>query len=108
MVFITAMEKRKLFSLLLWRQRMVFTTATDTRNGFHYCYGDKESFSLLLWRKKMVFTTTMEKKQSFSLLLWTQGMAFTTAMETWNGFHYCYGDEEWCSLLISRQGIAFI
>jgi len=33
-------------SLLLWRRRMVFTTAMETRNDFHYCYGDNESFSL--------------------------------------------------------------
>src|SRR5258705_95734 len=59
---------------------MVFTTAMDTWNGFHYCYGDKEWFSLLLWR---------------------QGMVFTTATETINSFHYCHGDEEWFSLLLS-------
>src|SRR5258705_2953652 len=63
---------------------MVFTTAMETRNGFHYCYGEKE------W---------------FSLLLWGQGMGFTTAMDTWNGFHYCYGEKEWFSLLLWRQGM---
>ena len=52
------------FSLLLWRQGMVFTTAMETgmvyttametKNGLHYCYGHKEWLSLLLWRKGMV------------------------------------------------------
>src|SRR5258705_4169013 len=65
---------------------MVFTTAMETRNDFHYCYGDEE------W---------------FSLLLWTQGMAFITAMETRNRFHYCYGDNEWFSLLLWRKNNRF-
>src|SRR5258705_6229524 len=59
---------------------MVFTTAMETRNGFHYCYGDNESFSLLLLRR---------------------GMVYTTAMDTWNGFHYCYGEKEWFCDIIS-------
>src|SRR5258705_5362622 len=32
-------------------------------------------------------------------------MVFTTAMGTWNGFHYCYGEKEWFSLLLWRQGM---
>src|SRR5258705_9717939 len=74
----------------------------ETRNGFHYCYGEKEWFSQLLWRQGMVFTTAMEKRngfhncygdnESFSLLLWRRGMVYTTAMEKRNGFHNCYGD----------------
>src|SRR5258705_94195 len=65
---------------------MVFITAMETMNRFHYCYGDKEWFSLLLWRKGMVFTTTME---------------------TMNPFHYCYGDEQWFSLLLLTQAMVF-
>src|SRR5258705_429879 len=73
-------------SLLLCRRGMVHTTAMETRNGSHYCYGDKEWFTLLLWRR---------------------GMVLTTAMETSNGFTYCYGDKEWFTLLLWRQGIFF-
>src|SRR5258705_335846 len=50
------------FSLLLWRKRIVFTTAMEKRNGLHYCYGDNKLFSLLLWRQGMVITTAMEKR----------------------------------------------
>src|SRR5258705_2807082 len=67
------------FSLLLRRKGMVCATAMETRNGFHYCYGDNESFSLLLLRR---------------------GMVYTTAMDTRNGFHYCYGEKEWfCDII---------
>src|SRR5258705_457274 len=81
---------------------MVFTTAMEMMNGFHYCYGDEEWFSLPLWRRGMVFTTAMETRKGlhycyrdeewFTLLLWRQGMFHTTAMETRNGLHYCYVD----------------
>src|SRR5258705_9490773 len=60
---------------------MVFPTAMETRNGSHYCYGDKEWVTQLLWRK---------------------GKVFTTAMKTRNGLHYCYGGEEWISLQCNR------
>src|SRR5258705_5841710 len=77
----------------------------ETRNGFHYCYGNKEWFSLQLCRRGIDFITAMEKRNGFhycygdeewfSLLLWRRGMVFTIAMEKRNGFHYCYGDKEW-------------
>src|SRR5258705_11449464 len=96
---------------------MVHTTAMETRNGFHYCYGDKELFSLLLWRQGMVITTAMEIKNSFTycygdkewftLLLWRQGMGHTIAMEKRNGFHYCYGDKKWFSLFF-RDNLIFL
>jgi len=34
-------------------------------------------------------------------------MVFTTAIKTMNGFHYCYGEEEWFSLLLWRQGMVY-
>src|SRR5258705_3308971 len=58
----------------------------ETRNFFHYCYGDQEWCSLLLWR---------------------QGMVYPTAMETRNGIHYCYGDKDWLSLLLWRKNNRF-
>src|SRR5258705_370256 len=69
----------------------------ETRNGLHYCYGDKEWFSLLLWRQGMVLTIIMEKKT----------IVFTTTMETRNGLHYCYGYMERFSLLLWRKGMVF-
>ncbi len=33
-------------------------------------------------------------------------MVFTTSIKTRNGLHYCYGDEEWFTLLLWRQGMA--
>jgi len=60
MVLNTAMETRngfayfygdkEWFSLLPWKQVMVFATAMETRNGFNYCYVDEKLLSLLLWR----------------------------------------------------------
>jgi len=34
-------------------------------------------------------------------------MVYTIAMETMNRFHYCYGDVEWFTLLLWRQGMVF-
>ena len=65
---------------------MVFTTAMETRNGFHYRYADEEWFSLLLWRR---------------------GKVYTTAIETRNGSHYCYGDKECFTLLLWRRGMVY-
>src|SRR5258705_269180 len=75
---------------------MVFTTAMDTRNGSHYCYGDKEWVTLLLWRQGMGHTIAMKKRNGF-----------TTAMETRNGLRYCYGDKEWISLLLWRRKMVY-
>src|SRR5258705_13724553 len=75
----------------------------ETRNGDHYCYGDKERFYILLWRQGMVHTIALKTrngshycygdKEWFSLLLWRRKL----------GLHYCYGDKEWIYLLLWKQ-----
>src|SRR5258705_13602102 len=84
---------------------MVFTTAMETSNGLHYCYGDQEWLTLLLWRRGMVLTI-LWRQGSFSLMLWRQGMVFTIVMGTRNGF-YCFMERKSIFLCCSGENRRF-
>src|SRR5258705_365107 len=112
MVFITAMKMinvfhncygdEELFTLLLWRRGMVYTTAMETRNCFDYSMETRKFFTTAM-ETRNGFQYSMETRNFFhycygddgwfKILLWRQGMVLPTSMETKNGFHYCYGNK---------------